>query len=437
MSHLSLVDGPLPVAISILAAAGMLWLLAGGRRFWRLAAPLAVAGGAAGAALLWYAAEHAYGWWDESFPRVLYVWAGATVAAVLLLAPRLTASRGVVRRLASILAVLLVATGAVAQANTEYGAYPTVASMFADQDLAAGPITAVAGGRRNGAPLPATTEAGWSPPADLPGHGSVYRVAIPGTASGYRADNAYVYLPPAYLADPRRTNLPVLVMIHGRPGGPGSWISSGNLAQTMDDYAAEHDGLAPVVIMPDLSMGGAAAWPLCLDSQVAKSATYLAVDVPAWVRTTLGAGTAGSRQWAIGGLSSGGTCAMQLAANYPQAYPTFLDMSGEIEPAVHGGRRKLVQQYFGGSEARFRKQNALDVLAAREFPDTAGKFVVGASDAKYGAALARVFAAAREAGMDVRLEKFPGGHSWHLWSAALPAQMPWLMQRLGVSAGDG
>ncbi|MCG2624536.1 hypothetical protein LVY72_21845 [Arthrobacter sp. I2-34] len=38
-------------------------------------------------------------------------------------------------------------------------------------------------------------------------------------------------------------NLPVLVMIHGRPGGPGAWISSGNLAAAMDNYAAHH-GLA-------------------------------------------------------------------------------------------------------------------------------------------------------------------------------------------------
>jgi enterochelin esterase-like enzyme len=435
MSRFSLVDGPFPVVVSMLAVAGMLWLLGGGRRFWRLAVPLGLAGGAAGAVMLWYLAEQLYGWWDESFPRVLYIWGGATVAAVLLLIPRLVAGPGLVRRLATGLAVLLVAFGAVVQANAQYAAFPTVASMFADQDLTAGPITAVTGGQRSAAAkVPATTEARWDPPSNLPAHGSVYNVAIPGTVSGYHADKAYVYLPPAYLADPRGTNLPVLVMIHGRPGGPGSWISSGNLAQTMDGYASRHRGLAPVVIMPDLSMG-ASAWPLCLDSKVARSATYLAVDVPAWARTTLGAGTAGSRQWAIGGLSSGGTCSMQLAANYPQIYPTFLDMSGETEPTIHGGRKQLIHDYFGGSAASFTKQNAMDVLAARKFPGTAGRFLVGASDTKYGQQMVPVLAAARASGMQVRLQKVPGGHNWHLWSAALPGQLPWLMQRLGLATG--
>ncbi|MCG2623719.1 esterase family protein [Arthrobacter sp. I2-34] len=434
MSHLSLVDGPLPTAISLLAAAAMLWLLAGGRRFWRVSGPLGLIGGAAGAVLLWYLAEQVYGWWDESFPRVLYLWAGAAVAAVLLLVPRLVTTGGVVRRLATVAAALTVAVGAVSQANVQYAAYPTVASMFADQDLATGSITAVAGARHAGSrTIPATTERNWRPPADLPGHGSIYNVAIPGKVSGYRAGKAYVYLPPAYLAGSGNTNLPVLVMIHGKPGGPGSWISSGDLAETMDSYAAEHHGLAPVVIMPDLSMGGAAKWPLCLDSQVARSATYLAVDVPAWVRTTLGAGTANSRQWGIAGLSSGGTCTMQLAANYPQVYPRFLDMSGETEPYVHGGRTRLLRDYFAGDKTAFSRQNALDVLAVRKFPGTVGKFVAGESDAKYGAEMLPVYAAARKAGMDVTFEKASGGHNWRLWSAALAREMPWLMRQLGLA----
>jgi S-formylglutathione hydrolase FrmB len=201
----------------------------------------------------------------------------------------------------------------------------------------------------------------------------------------------------------------------------------------MDAYAAKHQGLAPVVIMPDLSMGGGARWPLCLDSDVADSATYLGEDVPAWARTTLGAGTAGSRQWAIGGLSSGGTCAMQLAANYPQVYPTFLDLSGETEPSIHGGRQKLIEDYFDGDEDAFIRQNAVDVLAARKFPGSAGRFVVGAADGKYGSDMQPVFAAAKKAGMDVRLQEAPGGHSWRLWSAALSSELPWLMQRLGLA----
>jgi S-formylglutathione hydrolase FrmB len=435
MSSISLVDGTVPLLFNLLAVLGGLWLLAGGRRYWFRAVVPALLGGVAGALLLRYLAEDAYGWWDQTFPRSLYVWTGAAVAAVILIVPRLLTGRTMVRRAATVPAALFVVLAAFAQANVQYAAFPTVASMFTTQDLAQGPISAVAGDRTRAASasVPATTEANWAPPAHLPAHGSVYKTPIPGTVSGYRADDAYVYLPPAYLADPHGSNLPVLVMIHGTPGGPGSWISSGNLAATMDNYAAAHHGLAPVVVMPDLSPGGGSKWPLCLDSQVARSATYLGVDVPHWVHSTLGAGTAGSRQWAIGGLSSGGTCALQIAVNFPQAYPTFLDMSGESEPSIHGGRKQLVDDYFDGDEEAFTAQNAMDVLTRHRFLAMAGVFVSGTADSKYGTELDPLYTAAKKAGMQVQFDKVPGGHSWRMWSAELPRQMPWLMHRTGLT----
>ncbi|HXF03101.1 MAG TPA: alpha/beta hydrolase-fold protein [Arthrobacter sp.] len=435
MSDISLVDGTVPLLFNILAAIGGLWLLAGGRRYWLRAVVPALIAGTAGALLLYYVAEVAYGWWDQSFPRTLYVWTGAAVAAVVLIIPRILAGRGAVRRAVAIPAALFVVLAAVSQANVQYAAFPTVSSMFTTQDLVQGPITEVAGHRNHAtsAKVPATTEANWTPPKDLPDHGRVYSAPIPGKVSGYRSGNAYVYLPPAYLADPHHSNLPVLVMIHGTPGGPGSWISSGKLAATMDSYAAAHRGLAPVVVMPDLSAPRGSKLPLCLDSPVDHSATYLGVDVPRWVRHTLGAGTAGVRQWAIGGLSSGGTCALQIAVNFPRAYSSFLDMSGETEPSIHGGRVQLIDEYFNGDEKAFIHQNALNVLAGHRFPKTAGRFVSGISDNKYGTELDALYTATRQAGMHVQFLKVSGGHSWRMWSAELPRQMPWLMRRTGLT----
>lgn len=45
--------------------------------------------------------------------------------------------------------------------------------------------------------------AGWTPPATLPAAGLVRKASIPGTVSGFRSRDAYVYLPPAYQAAPR------------------------------------------------------------------------------------------------------------------------------------------------------------------------------------------------------------------------------------------
>jgi signal transduction histidine kinase len=71
--------------------------------------------------------------------------------------------------------------------------------------------------------------------------------------------------------------------------------------------------------------------------------------------------------WAIGGVSNGGTCSLQMAVTAPDVYRTFLDISGEAEPTL-GGHADTVAATFGGDEAAFAAVNPLDVLAARSFP---------------------------------------------------------------------
>ena len=53
-----------------------------------------------------------------------------------------------------------------------------------------------------------------------------------------------------------------------------------------------------------------------------------------------------SEGWAVGGVSYGGTCALQLATNHPDVYPTFLDISGSAEPTL-GDRGCTVAAAFG------------------------------------------------------------------------------------------
>nr|WP_231715278.1 alpha/beta fold hydrolase [Arthrobacter gengyunqii] len=266
----------------------------------------------------------------------------------------------------------------------------------------------------------------------MPSEGKVYSAEIPGSTSGYASNSALVYLPPAYLASPAAVNLPVLVLIHGQPGSPNDWLVGGQLLDMMDSFAAKHQGLAPVVVMPDASNADNTNWPLCLDSDISSSATYLAVDVPSWVRQHLAAGLSGGSQWAVAGYSYGGTCALQLAANYPDTYPTFIDIAGESEPTVTQGTDSLINTYFGGDKSRFTAQNALDRLAAQSFPDSAGIIAVGADDSVYTPEGRQVYEAARAAGMQVTLQVLPGGHSWQVWQAGLANNLDWLGRRLGI-----
>lgn len=173
------------------------------------------------------------------------------------------------------------------------------------------------------------TDTVWKAPEGMPIRGRVTTLPVPGTISGFSARDAQVYLPPSYFTNPRPL-LPVLVLMAGQPGKPEDWLQGGKLTATMDAFARDHEGLAPVVVIAD-GTGSQMANPLCTDSSQGKVGTYLAKDLPAAVANAFQIDT-NPRAWAIGGLSYGGTCSLQMATNYPEVYPTFLDLSGQLEP---------------------------------------------------------------------------------------------------------
>ena len=354
---------------------------------------------------------------------------------MLLAIPKIVALRRLWVRLlvVPVAAVVVVSAAGLVNQNFEY--YPTLGSVFGDTgsvvkslaqfEASNGRMTLPVHGRP-------TTEATWRPPTDMPAQGDVVSVHIPGTISHEVSSSAYVYLPPAYLATPR-ANLPVLVLIHGVPGSTIDWLRGGRVNKFMDEYAAAHHGLAPVVVMPDAGAKWANYPPACLNSRAGQAATYLTQDVPNWVKKTFGAGTDSSRQWAVGGFSYGGTCAMTLAVNHPEAYPTFIDSSGESQPTIQQGHAILIKKYFAGNTAAFAKQNALDVLKTRRYKGVAGLVTVGGSDGFYRPQGVEVYRAMKHTGMDVRLEESPGGHAWPAWRYGVYQNMDWLMGRLGVN----
>ncbi|MCC9205650.1 alpha/beta hydrolase [Arthrobacter sp. zg-Y769] len=427
---LSLVDGILPALVLALGVAALLWLLIAGRKLGLRRILVCTLAAAGSSALLYVVAEVIFHWWNASLPRMLYAYSalavlGFQLAVQLVIPPGTT----VFRRVAAVLAALTLLGALACTVNLAYAQYPTVRSLVDPPSATDDPLPRPADA---GADRPAASESSWSPPSDMPEEGTVYRDEIPATASGYASSTALIYLPPAYLADPGAVSLPVLVLIHGQPGSPNDWLVSGRIAEMMDGFAAGHAGLAPVVVMPDASNASNPNWPLCLDTSVSDSATYLARDLPAWVRQQLGAGTSGAHQWAIAGYSFGGTCAVQLAANHPDVYPTFLDIAGENEPTDVDGHQALLDTYFGGDEQAFAEQNAVDRFGRMSFPELAGIVVVGREDKVYAPEGRQVYEAARAAGVDVQFQELPGGHSWQVWRAGLENNLDWLSTRLGI-----
>ena len=346
--------------------------------------------------------------------------------------PRLARMAGSGTGLAAALAAALLAI------NAFFGAYPSLAAV-----LGIGVATTPLDSLPAAAPLPRAPERGagpllasWTAPSDLPTEGAAVTATVPaGDQSGtrgFKPRQAVIYLPPAYLTA-QRPALPVLVLMAGQPGSPKDWFEIGRLKETMDAYAAAHEGLAPVVVVVD-PLGSPYRNPLCSDTpRGGRAATYLQQDVPTWITTHLQVDPDRSH-WAIAGLSNGGTCALQVVTRAPESYRTFLAMSPEEHPTL-GGEQRTIDRGFGGDRAAYEANDPLSLMAAAppgRYDGVAGLISIGRQDEEYASAVPALMNGARGAGIEVDARQYEGGHGWIVWSAALADQVDWLGERLGL-----
>jgi S-formylglutathione hydrolase FrmB len=430
----SLLSGPVPVVLRLGAAAAGLWLVwtvLKRRRAWPAIGELITCALAATAATLAFdhLARKVWMLFPDRLDLATYLWAGLAVFGVCLTLTRIASRPGLRPGTVGVTAAVVIVAACANQINAAYGAYLTPRDALGVahyDDIALG--DAKGAGRLLADVDPVSSR--WSPPPGLLGRGKMTSSPIPAPESGFTARDATIYLPPSYFTDPQ-PRLPVLVLLAGQPGAPHDWVSAGHLAGIMDGFAARHHGLAPVVVVAD-GTGSRFGNPLCLDSRRGRADTYLARDVPAWIKTHLTVDP-DPHSWAVGGVSYGGTCALQLATNHPEVYPTFLDISGSAEPTL-GDRGRTVAQAFGTDLGAFLRVNPLDLLRAHRYPGSAGAIVVGAADADTKPDARLVFGATLAAGMDSHYTEVAGSHDWRAFSAALGRELPWLAQHMGLIA---
>jgi enterochelin esterase-like enzyme len=180
-----------------------------------------------------------------------------------------------------------------------------------------------------------------------PSHGIVERVLLSGTRSGI-ARHGFVYLPRAYFdrAQPTR-RFPVLYMLHGSPGVASDWLRGGFVDRAMDDLI-DHNRIDPfIVVLPDVN-GGYRHDTECQDVVGgAQVQTYLTYDVTASIDShyrTIASPTGR----AIGGLSTGGYCALNLMLRHQDVFSAAVMHSGSLAPiesrysgTLWGGNRGL------------------------------------------------------------------------------------------------
>lgn len=289
------------------------------------------------------------------------------------------------------------------------------------------------------APLPSTTPTAdpplylaWRPPADMPAHGEVRQLSgdqrIPSTA-GFAPRDAAIYLPPAALVkDPPA--LPVVVQMMGLPGSP----SPTAIQAAVDAFAAQHEGLGPIVIVAD-QLGSSRQNPGCADSKAFGGVdTYVNVDIPQWIRTHLRVMT-GPAAWTISGYSNGGACSFLYGAEHPDVWGSLVSISGEEYPGMEDPG-PVLDQVFGGDRAAFDANKPETVLAqhAGAYAGRLALFTAGADDSVYSPAAERAAASARAAGFETRFFSIPGaGHVGPALSGGLDEALRVLAPRWGLA----
>ena len=332
------------------------------------------------------------------------------------------------RRILAALTVLLCLLSTGLRVDIIYGEFTTLGSLFS--------VSLYPDYRGHETARPAMSVAQWRSLAsrgELPSHPSVgrsYSMHIPNSRSQFAARPADIYLPPAALSD-KPPALPVFVLLAGQPGSPDRLFTAGAIPAMMDAYAAQHDGLAPVVVSPDQN-GASSHNSLCVDSPVyGKAETYLSSDVPAWIRAELPVASQ-PRQWAIGGFSQGGTCSTQLGARHPHVYGNMLPADGELEP-TQGRQEQMIRDYFNGDRKRFLAQVPARAMLERA-PSRQLLFTAAGSNDKESQHNMMVIAkAANQAGMKVRAVITQGsGHDWHTVKTAWKPGLEWVGEAMGL-----
>lgn len=315
-----------------------------------------------------------------------------------------------VRVLALVVALALGVLTVADAINREYQYIPTFDALAGNvsSDLVAHPVVS-----RSGASL--------LPKA--PSRGVVEAWSVPGPAAHVAGHPLYVYLPPAYFDRSHPfERFPVLYMLHGSPGVAVDWIRGGHLDVAMDTLLAERRILPFIVVMPDFN-GGYGRDTECQDIPGGPHMqTYLTVDVVRWVDTHLRTETDRLAR-AIGGLSTGGYCAANLALRYPDEFSAFISHSGNMHPISSDYSGRL----FSSAVER-RANTPTDYLPYVRIVHPLGAYLdTGRRDSYAFRDTMHTTAMLRERGVPVTLRVLPGSdHNFATWGADLYTSLPWV-----------
>jgi len=432
--QLSLLRGWLPLTLQALALVVVVAAIRWRERRWHrwvLPAALIVA---AGLTAISYSYIGSLGVAGDPAPPSLWLWTAMTslAAAVLVLGWRGTRWW---RRALAVLAVPLCAACAGLALNAWVGYFPTALAAW---------------NQLTSAPLPNQIDRLQVTKMQIAGtrptKGVVVPVTISDDASHFPHRRELVYLPPAWFNSNPPPRLPAVMMISSAYNTPADWLGPGGAFTAIDNFAAAHHGLSPVLVFVDPT-GSFDNDTECVNGTRGNAADHLAKDVVPFMVSNFGV-SADRTNWGVAGWSMGGTCAVDVAVMHPEMFSAFVDIAGDRSPNV-GSKELTIARLYGGNGAAWEEFDPITVMSRHGrysglsgWFDVPGSPVPGAEEGGpdpananpegQDAAAHALCAAADANGIACTVVSQEGKHDWPFAAQAFAASLPWLASALGT-----
>ncbi|AEW95741.1 MULTISPECIES: alpha/beta hydrolase [Streptomycetaceae] len=231
-----------------------------------------------------------------------------------------------------------------------------------------------------------------------------------------------VWTPPQY-DDPRYrdTRFPVLLLAHGVPGSPQSWLEHGGVPGDVQQLMEAGTSHPFILAMPAINPGGVDTD--CTDLPDRKVATWLASDVPELIRHKFRT-LPGPKAWGVLGFSTGGYCAAKL----PLQYPGVFGAGAALDPDRLTGDPSVLP------DRAVREANAPTYLVRHSTADV-GIFLATSRQDRFSPPryLTQFQQVAAGGPVRVKVVLVPtGGHNYGTWTSEYPAAFGWLSQQLSA-----
>ena len=237
-----------------------------------------------------------------------------------------------------------------------------------------------------------------------------------------------VSLPKDYSSpDAATRRYPVLLGLHGYPGGPTQMFTSMGLRRQLDRAVARHDVSDAVILSPEWEVPGGIDTE-CVDGGTHGPAveTWLTRVVPAWAAATFRLLPAPG-SWSTVGLSAGGWCAAMLALRHPQQFGAAVVLGGYFAPEFEKTYRPF------GPHSATAKAYDLVRLAARAAPRVALFVETSKADSLSYPSTLRLLRAARPPTSVDAVVLTHAGHRLSVWADEIPHAYRWLGSQPGFA----